>query len=80
MDESVIGKVLFVGIAAVVISIIAAVLHSTSEGARRLRMVVGGAMALAVAAGWFMMAGPLGFIASAVVGAAGFWIYKGFKK
>lgn len=79
-EEAWIGKVLFVGIVAVVIWAITALLQSKSEGARRTRIVLGGVVGLAVAWVVFMATGPIGFlIALAVIGATT-WIVKGTKK
>ena len=80
MDESTIGKVLFVGIVGLVIWGITALLQAKSEVARRFRFVVGGALGLVAAWVWFMMVGPVGFVITLGLVGAGLWIVKGSKK
>jgi hypothetical protein len=79
-DEAWIGKVLFVGIVGLVIWAITALLQAKSEGARRARVVIGGAIGLAVAWVVFMLAGPIGFIITLALAGAVIWIAKGTKK
>lgn len=79
-DEAWIGKVLFVGIVGLVIWAVTALLQAKGEGARRVRLVIGGAIALGVTAMLFAMAGPAGFVGVLVVLCASIWVFKGFKK
>ena len=80
MEDYTVGKMMFVGLVALVIWGVTALLQARSESARRLRLVVVGALALAVAAGLFVATGPIGFVAVLAVCAAGIWIYAGNKK
>lgn len=79
-DEAWIGKVLAVGLIGLVLWGITALLQARSEAARRTRIVLGVAIAIAVAAVWFMMVGPIGFAVTLVVLGAVFWIFSGSKK
>lgn len=79
-DEAWIGKVLFVGIVGLCIWAIKALLTAKSEGARRTRLVLGGAAALGIAAMLFTLGGPVIFAVELVTLGAIFWIFKGFKK
>lgn len=80
MDENIVGKVLFIGIVGLFIWAVQALLSAKSEGARRTRLVIGGAVALGFAAFVFAAAGPIGFLITAGVLGAIVWITKGFKK
>lgn len=79
-DEAWIGKVLFVGIVGLSIWAIKALLTAKSEGARRTRLVLGGAAALGIAAMLFTLGGPVIFAVELVTLGATIWIFKGFKK
>ena len=79
-DEAWMGKVMAVGIFAAIIWAITALISSKGEGARRMKMVIGGGLALGVAALLFAMAGPVGFIVTLGIGAACVWVFNGFKK
>jgi O-antigen/teichoic acid export membrane protein len=79
-DEAWIGKALFVGIISFVVWVISILISSKGEGAKRLRLIVVGAIALGVAALLFAMVGPVGLLVILVIGAAGVWVYNGFKK
>lgn len=78
-DEAWIGKVLFVGLVGLVIWAITALLQAKGEGARRARLVIGGAIALGVAALLFALGGPIVFAVELVTLGAIIWIYKGYK-
>ena len=80
MDESIIGKVLFVGIVGLVIWGIITLMQAKGEVARRFRLVVGGALGLVAAWVWFMMVGPVSFVITLGLVGAGLWIVKGSKK
>jgi hypothetical protein len=79
-DEAWIGKVLFVGIVGLSIWAIKALLTAKSEGARRTRLVLGGAAALGIAAMLFALGGPVVFAVELVILGAIIWVFKGFKK
>lgn len=79
-DEAWIGKVLFVGIVGLVIWAVTALLQAKGEAARRARIVIGGAIALGVAAMLFALSGPIIFAVELVTLGAIIWVFKGFKK
>lgn len=79
-SEAWIGKVMFVGLVGLAIWAVTALLQGKSEGAHRLRVVIGGALALSAAAILFASAGPVGFIVVIAIIGACIWIFKGFKK
>lgn len=80
MEDAWIGKVMAAGLIGLVLWGIMALLGAQSEAAHRARVVIGGALVLAVAGIVFMVVGPIGFIfALAVIGAI-VWIAKGSTK
>ena len=80
MEDAWIGKVLFAGIVGLVLWGVTALIQSKSETAKRARIVIGGALILAVAWAVFMAAGPVGFIITLAVIGAGAWIVNGKTK
>ncbi len=80
MEDAWIGKVLFAGIVVATLFGFSTLLRAKSESARRLRVILGGASALALAWVVFMMLGPIGFVIALAIGSAGVWIAKGSKK
>lgn len=79
-DEAWIGKVMAAGLIGLALWGITALLQAQGEGARRVRLVIGAAVALGAAAVLFAIAGPGGFFGALVVLAAAIWVFKGFNK
>lgn len=80
MDDNVAGKIMAAGVILLILWGITAFLTARGEVARRARLVVGGAIALAVTAIWFSIAGPLGLAAALVVVGLLIWIFSGLRK
>lgn len=80
MEDAWIGKVMFVGLVGLVLWGITALLTAKGEGARRIRLVFGGALALGAAAVVFALGGPVAVLITLAVIGTGVWIAKGFKK
>lgn len=79
-DEAWIGNVVFIGTVGLAIWDITALLQAQSEGARRVRLVIGGAIAFGVAAMLFAISGPVIVAVELVTLGPIIWIFKGFKK
>lgn len=79
-DEAWIGKVMAAGLIGLTLWGITALLQAQGEGARRARLVIGGAIALGVAAMLFALGGPVIFAIEMVIFGATIWVVKGFKK
>lgn len=78
-NEAWIGKTLTVGLISLAIWTIIAILASTSEAARRTRVVGAVAIALGLSVIVIAAAGPIGFAAVVVVVGASTWIIRGMK-
>ncbi|GEM_PF-4197587 len=80
MQDAWIGKVMVVGIVGLVLWGITALLTAKGEGARRIRIVFGGVLALGAAAVVFALGGPVAVIITLAIIATGVWVVRGFKK
>lgn len=80
MEDNTTGKIIFIGLVALVIWGVSAFITAEGEAARRARLIIGSAIGLGVAAIWFLMVGPIGFAITAMVIGAGFWIAHGNNK
>ncbi|MDP2371975.1 hypothetical protein [Rhodoferax sp.] len=80
MEDAWIGKVMFVGIVMLLLWGITALLTAKGEGARRIRLTLGGLLALGAVAVVFALGGPAAVIITLAILGAGAWIVKGFKK
>jgi len=79
-DELWIGKVLFVGLASLTIWGVGALLTSRSEGARRIKVVIGGLITLSIGAILFAIGGPGLLAVGIIVVAIVIWVGRGFSK
>lgn len=80
MEDATIGKVMFVGIIGLALWGITALLSAKGEGARRIRLILGGVLALGAAAVVFALGGPVAVIITLATIGAGVWVARGFKK
>ena len=80
MEDNTTGKIIFIGLVALVIWGVTAFITAEGGVARRAKLVVGGIIATGVAAVWFLTVGPVGFAITAMNIGAGFWIAHGNNK
>lgn len=80
MEDAWIGKVMFVGLVGLALWGITALLTAKGEGARRIRLVFGGVLALGAAAVVFRLGGPVAAIITLAIIGAGVWVARGFNK
>ena len=80
MEDNTFVKVVVVGLFALLIWGVTALLQAQGESARRARLVIGGALLLVLAWGVFTLAGPVGFLVIASIIGAITWVVKGSKK
>lgn len=75
-----VGVVIIVIVFAVLAGLLRALLKAKSEGARRVRVVLGGLGLLVLAWVLFTIGGPGLLAAVTAVAGAAWWIARGFKK
>lgn len=83
MDEAVIRGLIIgtvFGLIGLAANLVWKLIRSTSEGARRIKIVGGIALVLLVAGVMVSAMGPVGAIGAGIAIAATVWVFKGFKK
>ena len=83
MDEAVVRGLLLgvvLGLMGFAANMVWKLTRSTSEGARRMKIVGGLALVLIVGSVMVAATGPVGAIGTGIAIAAIFWVFKGFKK
>lgn len=80
MEDAWVGKVMFVGLVGLALWGITTLLTAKGEGARRIRLVFSGLLALGATAVVFALGGPVAVLITLAVIGTGVWIAQGFKK